>query len=89
MQIQAGGNSTTVKNCTLDDIDEVCFSSKQLKLATLSQGQESVAAYARDRYGDTGVVGGPLQDWINNSLEQSPHQLPAAAITYLRTKMTR
>ena len=84
MQIQAGGNSTTVKNCTLDDIDEVCFSSK---LETLIYGKESVAAYAKHHFGDTGVVRGPLQDWINNSLEQSPHQLPAAAITYLRTKI--
>ena len=90
MQIQAGGSSITVKNCTLEDIDKACLSrvqSLRIELYTLlvgpRNGSTTVAEYYKHRLGEEdGIVG--VQDWISCTLEQSQHQLPAAAVTLLR-----
>ena len=84
MQIQAGDNSVTIKNCTLEDIDNACLVFQRLELHKL-MGSMSVAGYTRVLNNGIGVVGGPLPNWINDTLEQCQHELPAAAITLLRT----
>ena len=83
MPIQAGGNSVTIKNCTLEDIGNACLVFQRIELYELKN--DSVAGYARNLTNGTGVVGGPLPNWINDTLEQCQHELPAAAITLLRT----
>ena len=85
MQIQAGGNSVTVKDCTLEDIDNACLVFQRLEFYKLMIGPMSVADYAKVRNNGIGVVGDPLPNWINDTLEQCQHELPAAAITLLRT----
>ena len=87
MQIQAGGNSTLVKNCTLEDIDQACFHFQRLRFD--SELLPGVNDYNKDHLGQNEVnrVGpGLMKGWINCTLEQGQHKLPHAVVTLLRSQ---